>query len=91
MRRTVRLDETLLREAKRCAERRGISMAALIEEALREKLSRGSRPRGERPVELPTFRGRGLQPGFDLHRSADLEERMRGVGSKHRPDLPGRR
>jgi hypothetical protein len=36
--------------------------------------------------ELPTFRGQGLQPGADLHRSADLEERMLGAGA-HRQKL----
>jgi hypothetical protein len=81
MRTTVRLDDALLREAKSHAARRGVSLTALFEEALREKLSRGARPRGERAAKLPTFRGRGLQPGVDLHRSADLEERMRGAGA----------
>lgn len=78
----MRLDDALLREAKSHAARRGVSLTALFEEALREKLSRGGEARGlERAVTLPTFRGRGLQPGVDLHCSADLEERMRGAGA----------
>jgi hypothetical protein len=79
MRTTVRLDDTLLREAKSHAARRGVSLTALFEEALREKLSRGSQSKGKPPKKLPTFRGRGLQPGVDLHRTADLEERMSGA------------
>jgi hypothetical protein len=78
---TVQLDDTLLREAKSLAARRGMSLTALFEEALREKLSCGAEVRGDRPERLPTFRGRGPQPGVDLHRSADLEERMRGAGA----------
>lgn len=74
MRVTVRVDDGLLREAKSQAARRGVSLSALFEEALRQNLARGG---GDRPARLPTFRGRGLQPGVDLHRSADLEERMR--------------
>jgi hypothetical protein len=81
MRTTVRLDDSLLREAKSQAARRGVSLTALFEEALREKLTRGAEVRGDHPAKLPTFRGRGLQPGVDLHRFADLEERMRGAGA----------
>lgn len=77
----MRLDDALLREAKSHAARRGVSLTALFEEALREKLSRGSESLSEPAAKLPTFRGRGLQPGVDLHRSADLEERMRGAGA----------
>lgn len=77
----MRLDDALLREAKSHAARRGVSLTALFEEALREKLVRGTQPRNEPAAKLPTFRGRGLQPGVDLHRSTDLEERMRGAGA----------
>lgn len=81
MRTTVRLDDALLREAKSHAARRGVSLTALFEEALREKLTRGAQTRGERTAKLPTFRGRGVQPGVDLHRTVELEERMRGAGA----------
>lgn len=81
MRTTVRLDDTLLREAKSYAARRGVSLTALFEEALREKLAHAATRRRARGEKLPTFRGRGLQPGVDLHRSAELEERMNGAGA----------
>jgi predicted DNA-binding ribbon-helix-helix protein len=76
MRTTVRLDDTLLREAKSYAARRGVSLTALLDEALREKLSRDGQPTGKPPRKLPTFRGRGLQSGVELHCTAELEERM---------------
>lgn len=81
MRTTVRLEDSLLREAKSYAARRGLSLTSLFEEALREKLARGSQATEGRPMKLPTFRGEGLQPGIDLHRSADLEDRMSGAGA----------
>ena len=64
MRTTIRLDDALLADAKALAARTGRTLTKVIEDALRESLARG-RPDGSRPepVELPTFKGRGLQPG----------------------------
>lgn len=77
MRTTIRLDEPLLREAKREASRSGMTLNALIEEALRERLARSAsatEPRSR--VRLRTFRGRGLAPGVDLDDSAALLDLM---------------
>ena len=66
MRTTVRLNDRLLEEARRLARRTGRTLTALLDEALREKLGRA---RGGPPPPLdplPTFKGRGLQPGVDL-------------------------
>ena len=78
MRTTVRLDDHLLRAAKERAAQTGKTLAAVIEDALRESLARHrSRPR--RPyVKLPTFKGRGLHRGVDLDDSAGLLELMDG-------------
>jgi predicted transcriptional regulator len=68
MRTTVRLDDDILEEAKRYALDRGTTLTAVLEEALRELLARrGQRAAGAEPPLLPTFRGRGLRPGVDLH------------------------
>jgi hypothetical protein len=75
MRTTVRVDDELLREAKQLAARTGRTLTAVIEDALRETFSRQHGP-AERTVELPTFRGGGLQPGVDLDDSAALLELM---------------
>ena len=76
MRTTVRLDESLLADAKALAARTGRTLTAVIEDALRESLARSRRSRRSRVVELPTFAGSGLQPGVDLDDSAALLDLM---------------
>jgi hypothetical protein len=79
MRTTVRIDEHLLREAKRAAAERGTTLTAIIEDALREALARrGATSSAERfGFELPTFgRGSRLQPSVDLDDSAALLDLM---------------
>lgn len=63
---TVRLDKHLLAEIKAHAGRRGLSLTRIIEEALRALLARASTPRRKRVrrLKLPTFKGRGFQPGI---------------------------
>lgn len=73
----IRLDEDLLREAKRKATETGTTLTALIEESLRERLQRRvDRPRRETPVRLRTCAGTGLRPGIDLDDSASLLDTM---------------
>lgn len=82
MRTTVRLPDDLLKEAKRRAAERGTTLTALIEEALRETLSRGreGESRAE-PVSLTTAGGTGVQPGVDLDDSAGLLDLMESGGA----------
>ncbi|MCI0519206.1 MAG: DUF2191 domain-containing protein [Chloroflexi bacterium] len=62
------------------AIRQGKSLSAVIEDALRELLSRDE-TRGEREiVRLVTFKGQGLLPGVDLDDSSGLLERMKETG-----------
>jgi hypothetical protein len=76
MRTTVRLDDDLLREVKRYAVDRGTTLTSVLEQALREMLARRRRlDRAERPA-LPTFAGRGLQPGVDLDDTRALLDLM---------------
>jgi len=77
VRTTVRIDDALFAELKAEAARSGRTLAQVIEDALRESLAR-RRSAGERrrPADLPTFRGRGLQPGVDLDSTAQLLELM---------------
>jgi hypothetical protein len=75
MRTTINLDDALLAEAKQVAARTGRSLAAVVEDALRESLHRRRRtPR--RAVELPVFGEGGAQPGVDLDDSAALLDLM---------------
>ena len=74
MRTTIRLDDSLLRQAKAAAAASGRSLNDLISDAVRAALV--SRPTPGRVAELPTYRGRGLQPGVDLDDSAALLDIM---------------
>jgi len=76
MRTTVRLDDDLLREAKRHAAEKGMTLTALLDQALREILSREERTPVVDRLELPTFRGRGLQPGVNLDDAVSLRDIM---------------
>jgi hypothetical protein len=76
MRTTVRLDPHLLIEAKRRAAEQGRTLTSLLEEALRESLSRRTAQSSARPVRLKTVKGGGLRPGVDLDDSASLLELM---------------
>ena len=76
MRTTVRLDDGLLRDLKRLAAQEGVTLTALLERAVREMMVRRRRPRARQPVQLPTFKGRGLQPGVDLDDTSALLDLM---------------
>ena len=76
MRTTIRIDEQLLKEAKEFAVRSGKSLTAVIEDALRESLSRQRRSGQREPVRLVTLGGQGLLSGVDLDDSAALLDLM---------------
>ena len=77
VRTTLRLDDSLLDAARAHARERGETLTAVFERALRVYLARASSPAPVEAPPLPTFRGRGLQPGVDLDDTAALEDRMR--------------
>ena len=74
MRTTIRIDDSLLRQAKAAAAASGRSLNDLIVDAIRAALA--PRARAARVSELPTHGGRGLQPGVDLDDSAALLDLM---------------
>ncbi|RME26102.1 MAG: ribbon-helix-helix protein, CopG family [Deltaproteobacteria bacterium] len=76
MRTTIKLDDELLKEIKAIASASGRTLASVIEEALRESLARRRSAAGREPVELPVFKGEGLQPGVDLDDSSALIDLM---------------
>jgi hypothetical protein len=75
MRTTINLDDALLAEAKQVAARTGRTLAAVVEDALRESLHRRQRT-ARQAVELPVFGEGGAQPGVDLDDSAALLDLM---------------
>jgi len=72
----VRLDDQLLREAKELAARTGRTLTSLIEDSLRETISRSKVPARRVRVELPVVDGDGLQPGIDIDDSSSLLDFM---------------
>jgi len=83
MRTTIRVDEQLLKDAKLLALRSGKSLTAIIEDALRESLSRQHGSGQREPVHLVTFSGQGLLPGVDLDDSAALVDVMDSPDDPH--------
>jgi hypothetical protein len=77
MRTTVRLDEKLLKEAKRQAAESGMTLTAIIEESLRERLARKRAGRSARKrVRLHVAGKGGMRPGVDLDDTASLIDLM---------------
>ena len=80
MRTTVTLQDSLLARARRAALERNCTLGEVIDDALRETFYRRENP-GRAPTKatrLPTFRGRGVQPGVDLTSTAGLLDAMEG-------------
>jgi|HubBroStandDraft_3_1064219.scaffolds.fasta_scaffold01619_7 hypothetical protein len=76
MRTTIRLDDHLLAEAKQRAARRGVTLTAVVEEALRESFSRQEAREERKPVNLPSHGHGWLRPGVDLDNNAALLDLM---------------
>lgn len=76
MRITIRLDDQLLKSAKRLAYDTDKSLTAVIEDALRQILSRRTIKQPRSPVKLTTVSGRGVRPGVDLADSSALLDFM---------------
>jgi hypothetical protein len=86
VRTTIRLDDRLLRDLKKHAAARGRTLTAVIEDAVRQFLSRT--PAGESrskasSFRVITFKG-GLRPGVDLDDSAALLDVMEGTTAPRR-------
>ena len=75
MRTTIDINDELLRAVKVHAVGERKTLKATIEQALREFLAGPARAAADAPS-VPTFRGRGVQPGVDLTDNASLEAIM---------------
>lgn len=87
MRTTIRLEDSLLRRAKKLAAGQGKSLTALIEEALRTLLAHSSnRANTRHKVTLPVSQSRGGPlPGIDLDDSRGLYDLMDGDAPRTAP------
>jgi hypothetical protein len=73
---TIRLDEGLLDHARGEAQRRGMTLTALIEEGLRLVMARNPGV-GKTRIEIPICRnGGGTLPGVDLNDSGAMLDLM---------------
>jgi Ribbon-helix-helix protein, copG family len=71
---TISVDDNVLAAAKRRAHERGVSLDAVIEDALRAALARGQE--ADRPA-IPVFRGgTGVRTGIDASSSRALLEAL---------------
>jgi hypothetical protein len=76
MRTTINVDHQLLMQAKAQAVTLGVTLAQLIEDALREALMRRENVEHHGRVRLITMQGTGTRPGIDLDNSHALLEIM---------------
>ena len=76
MRTTIRINDDLLKQAKKKAADEGRTLTSLVEDGLALILSKPKISRQKR-VDLPVSKATGgILPGIDLNRSSDLEEVM---------------
>jgi hypothetical protein len=76
VRTTLRIDDHLVREAKKIAARTHHTLGEVVEEGLRILLAHKRAGRPEKKIPLVTFKGGGLRPGIDLDDSASLLDVM---------------
>ena len=76
MRTTIRFDEQLLVQAKKLAADRGITLTALLEDALRETMSWRHPATRRSRVQLTTAGRGGVKPQVDLDDTASLFDLM---------------
>ena len=79
LRTTVRVEESLLEQAKAQAARQNQTLTSLIEEGLRLVISKASSATPRKEVVLPVSgQGGGTMPGVDLSDSAGLLDILEG-------------
>ena len=80
LRTTIRLEESLLEQAKAEAARRNTTLTSLIEEGLHRVIKDAYKPVKRKKVVLPVcMRGGGTLPGVDISNSAELLDIMEGL------------
>ncbi len=79
LRTTIRLEESLLEQAKAEAARRNTTLTSLIEEGLHRVIKDAYKPVRRKKVVLPiSKRTGGTWPGIDISNSAELLDIMDG-------------
>jgi hypothetical protein len=79
LRTTIRLEESLLEQAKAEAARRNTTLTSLIEEGLHRVIKDAYKPVRRKKVVLPVSkRTGGTLPGVDINNSAELWDILDG-------------
>jgi hypothetical protein len=78
MRTTLTIDDHLLAEYKKVAAETHRTLSYVIQDALRETLSRRREAAAGKPVVLPVMGRGGLRPGVDLSDNARTLELLEG-------------
>jgi hypothetical protein len=84
MRTTIHIPDDLFSEVKKLSAESHTTVTALVEDALRERLSRRRQKSRCKPLRLTTYGKGGLQPGVDLDDSAALLDLMEASLDSHR-------
>jgi hypothetical protein len=79
MRTTIRLNDDLLAQAKQVAAQTGRTLTAVVEDALRQVLSRRRTPPKRRRTRLISSGEGWLRPGVNLDNSGELLDIMDAV------------
>lgn len=79
MRTTIRLNDDLLAQAKEAAVKSGRTLTAVVEDALRQSLSKKNTTPKRRQIRLPSSGEGGLRPGVNLDSTAELLDIMDGI------------
>jgi len=79
LRTTVRLEESLLEQAKAEAARRNTTLTSLVEEGLYKVIQEGQKPTPRKKIAIPVSTRTGWTlPGVDINNSAELLDIMEG-------------
>lgn len=78
LRTTVRLEESILEQAKAEAARQNTTLTSLIERGLLLAMKESQEPRKKYQLPISTLGG-GTWPGIDISNSADLLDIMDGL------------
>lgn len=78
MRTTIQMDNQLFQQIKRLAIETHRSMKSIIEDSLRETVAKRRQTVRPNRINLPTYKGQGLQSGVDLDHTSSLYDLMEG-------------
>jgi len=76
MRTTIRLEDNLLKRAKKQAVEMNTTLTAVIEDALRTALAKPTEVKKQKKIELPVSGSGGLCAGVDLDDTSSLLDIM---------------